>query len=401
MAFLFSAAVTAALTAMPFFVFNQLHGGAMMTGTFAGIGAAGYALASLLSSRFVARASNGLYWAIFGVIGFMLFICATPLFNNPWVCGVLFCCAFIMTACVWPAFHSYVGAEHLLDRRARNMGLLNIGWSVGGAAGPFLAGPLYVMDFRLPFVFIFVLCLLVTLTLYFIPDERHYYGDAADDVVQLRAAHDKASESFLLSAWFATFASHICVGSTRAIFPKRLDDIITAGELRVFFEAEPMASLNAAAATRFSWLAVAMGLATGIMFLMLGRSGWWHHKFSLLVAIQALTAAAMWMLGYTHSLVVMAVCFAIIGVNLGIAFFSSGFYGMANPLRKHSRAAINEGVVGMGGLVGGIGFALVAEQAGIAAPFYGMPFVMAGIIFIQFLLIRKSRANTNESTQTS
>ncbi len=390
-AFLFSAAVTAAITAMPFFVFNQLGGGAMMTGMISGITAAGYALTSLLSSRFVAHARNGLSWAIIGAIGFSFFICAMPVFRNPWLCGALFGGSFVMTALVWPAFHSYVGTEHLLEKRARNMGLLNIGWSVGGAAGPFLAGPLYVMDFRLPFVFIFVLCLFVTVILYFIPDEHTYYGKAAADVVQLRAAHDKASEAFLLSAWCATFASHICVGSTRAIFPKRLDDIIAAGELRVFFEAEPIASLNTAAATRFSWLAVALGLATGIIFLLLGRSGWWHHRFSVLVAIQALTAAAMWTLGYTHSLVVMAVCFAVIGANLGVAFFSSGFYGMANPLRKHSRAAINEGVVGMGGLVGGIGFALVAEHLGIAAPFYGMPVIMAGVIAIQFLLIRRNR----------
>jgi MFS family permease len=390
-AFIFSAAVTAVITVMPFFVLNQLNGGAMMMGLFSGVSAAGYALASLVSSRFVARAQNGLVWAIIGSFGFMAFVCAMPAFRNPWICGACFACAFIMTALAWPAFHSYVGAEHHLEKRARNMGLLNIGWSVGGAAGPFLAGPLYVMDYRLPFIFVFVLCMAVVIILYFIPDEHSYFGEAAAEMLHLRAAHDKASEAFLVIAWCATFASHICVGSTRAIFPKRLDDIIAAGDLRLLFETEPLTFLNTAAATRFSWLAVALGLATGIIFLLLGRSGWWHHRFSVLVAIQVLTAAAMWTLGYTHSLIVMAVCFAVIGANLGIAFFSSGFYGMANPMRKHSRAAINEGVVGMGGLVGGIGFALVAERFGIEAPFYGMPVVMTGIIAIQFLLIQRNR----------
>lgn len=400
-AFIFSAAVTAVITVMPFYIFDQLGGGAMMTGLFSGVSAAGYALASLVSSRFVARAQNGLVWAIIGGTGFTAFVCIMPAVRNPWLCGALFACAFVMTALAWPAFHSYVGAEHQLEKRARNMGLLNIGWSVGGAAGPFLAGPLYVMDYRLPFVFVFVLGVIVALILFFIPDERSYFGEAAAEVLQLRAAHDKASEAFLLSAWCATFASHICVGSTRAIFPKRLDDIIAAGDLRLLFEAEPLAFLNTAAATRFSWLAVALGLATGIIFLLLGRSGWWHHRFSVLAGIQVLTAAAMWMLGYTHSLVVMAVCFAVIGANLGVAFFSSGFYGMANPLRKHSRAAINEGVVGMGGLVGGIGFALVAERFGIAAPFYCMPVVMALILVFQLILIRKNHILRNHDLKTS
>lgn len=377
---------------MPFFVFDYLFGGAMMTGLFAGVTAAGYASTSLVSSRFVARARNGLSWAMAGVIGFTIFMCAMPVFRMPWLCGALFAMSFMMTALVWPAFHSYVGAEHLLDKRARNMGVLNIGWSVGGAVGPFLAGPLYVLDYRLPFGLIFILAAAVAVILIIIPEERRYYGQAAAEVLQLRAAHDKASEAFLLSAWCATFASHICVGATRSIFPKRLDDIIAAGELRLLFEAEPLAFLNAAAPTRFSWLAVAMGLATGLIFLFFGRSGWWHHRFSLLAGIQVLTAAAMWTLGYTHSLLIMLICFSIIGANLGVAFFSSGFYGMANPLHKHKRAAINEGVVGMGGLVGGIGFALVVEQAGIAAPFYGMPLLMAIIILVELLLIRKRSA---------
>ncbi len=390
--FLFSAAVTSAFTAMPFFVFNQLGGGAMMAGLFAGVQAAGYAATSLVSSRFVARAHNGLSWGMLGSLGFMLFVCAMPLFRHPWVCGALFTAALTMTAFAWPAFHSYVGAEHVPAKRARHMGLLNIGWSTGSAAGPFLAGPLYVLDYRMPFVLIALLCLAVMLLLRSIPDERAYFGEAAADVLQLRAAHDLASESFLLSAWCATFAAHICIGATRAAVPKRLDDIIAAGQLRLLFEHEAVAGLNAAAATRFSWLAMALGLAMGGVFLVLGRGAWWHHRFSVLVAIQALTAVAMWTLGHTYSIVVMALCFALIGANLGVAFFSSGFYGMANPLRKHSRAAINEGVVGMGGLVGGIGFALAAEGAGIEAPFYAMPVVMAAVIIAQFTLIQVNRA---------
>ena len=399
--FLFSAAVTSAFTAMPFFVFNQLGGGAMMAGLFAGVQAAGYAATSLVSSRFVARAHNGLSWGMLGVFGFMLFVCAMPLFRDPWVCGALFTAALTMTALAWPAFHSYVGAEHVPAMRARHMGLLNIGWSVGSAAGPFVAGPLYVLDYRLPFVFIALLCVAVLFLLRSIPDESGYFGEAAADVLQLRAAHDLASESLLLSAWCATFAAHVCIGATRAAVPKRLDDIIAAGQLRLFFEHEAMIGLNAAAATRFSWLVMSLGLAMGGVFFILGRGAWWHHRFSVLVAIQTLTAAAMWTLGHTHSIVLMAFCFAVIGANLGVAFFSSGFYGMANPLRKHSRAAINEGVVGMGGLVGGIGFALVAEAGGIEAPFYGMPFVMMAVILVQFTLIQinRARAAANPSNE--
>lgn len=387
MAFIFSGAVTAAFMAMPFFVFNQLGGGALMSGLIAGIQAAGYALTSLLSSGFVARAKNGMTWAMVGVAGFMVFICMMPAFRNPWICGALFSAAFTMSALAWPALHSWVGAEHIPAQRVRHMGLLNVAWSTGGAVGPFLAGPLYVADYRLPFVLVAGLCLLALWVIRTIPHEKEYFGLVTEEVLHQRAAHDQASEAFLFCAWCATFTAHICIGATRSVFPKRLDDIVASGQLRLFFETESWAALNNAAATRFSWLVVALGLATASAFFVMGRTAVWHHRFLLLAVIQVLTACAMWTLGNTHSLFIMLICFSVIGVNLGAAFFSSVYYGMANPARKHGRAAINEGVVGLGGLVGGIGFAWVANYAGVSFPFHAMPLLVTVIIALEILLL--------------
>lgn len=393
-AFLFSAAVTAAFMAMPFLVFNQLNRGAFISGIFAGLQAVGYTVAALASSNYVARAKNGLVWGLFGVSGFMILIGAMPFSGSVWVAGGLFAGAFTMSAFAWPSFHSWVGAEHDPHKRARYMGRINVGWSVGGAAGPFLAGPLYEADYRFPFIFVIAVCLLALYLIWTIPHESDYFGLGAPEVLHARAAHDRASESFLLCAWTATLAAHISISATRSVFPKRLDDIVAAGNLRLFFESEAPAWLNAAAATRFSWLVVALGLTMGTTFFLLGKSGWWHHKFSILAAVQALTGLSMWTLGYTHSLVIMMVAFSVIGANLGVAFFSSVYYGTANPALKHGRAAINEGVVGVGGMIGGFGFALLGARLGLETPFHWMPGLMAAIIVLQFLLIRRQRVHT-------
>lgn len=398
-AFLFSGAVTAAIMAMPFLVFNQLGQGAFLSGIYSGSQALGYTLAALISAPYVGRSRNGLAWGTLGITGFMVLMCAMPLFRNPWVCGILFSGASTLSALAWPCFHSWVGAEPDLRVRARSMGRLNVGWSVGGAAGPFLAGPLYEADYRLPFLFVAVLCLLALYLIRTVPHEHVYFGNGAGVVAGQRSAHSRASEAFLWCAWCATFTAHVCIGAVRSIFPKRLDDIVASGQLRLFGESEFAAWLNTATATRFSWLIFVLGIGTAVLFLVLGRSGWWHHRFSVLAASQLLTGLSMWTLGHTHSLMLMLAAFAMIGANLGVAFFSSVYYGTANPALKHGRSAINEGVVGAGGIVGSFGFAFAGAAFGIDMPFRWMPAFILGEILIQLLLIRLRRKAGNNKGQ--
>ncbi len=377
---------------MPFFAFYQLNGGVVMAGLFSGAQAVCYTTVSLLSSRFLARANNGLLWALIGVSGFVICLGAMPVHHHPWFCGIMFSSAFIFSAFAWPAFHSWAGAEHDATRRAQNMGLLNVAWSSGAGIGPLLAGPMYVYDFRLPFLFIVCAGLTALFFIWLMPDERSWYGDATAELLTLRAAHDSASEAYLQCAFTATFAANVCVGVTRSVFPKRLDELVDAGALRLFSEAESLPWLNTAAASRFSWLVLAFGITMSLVFFILRHARWWHHRFSLLAAAQLLAAGAVFTLGHTHSLVIMAACFAVIGANLGVAFFSSVYYSMANPLRKHGRAAINEGAVGLGVLVGSFGLALMAGRLGLAAAFQYTPPALLAIILIQYLLLRAYRA---------
>lgn len=388
-AFLFSAAVTSATIAMPFLVYNQLGRGALLSGIFAGAQGIGYTASALVSSKYVTRAKNGLIWGVIGIIGFTVFMSIMPLFRTPWISGFFYAGAFTFSALAWPALHSWAGTEQVPKKRIRYMGRINVGWSAGGAAGPFLAGPLYELDYRLPYLFVAILCLWSLYLILRVPPESVYFEKRSAEPLHLRSAHDQASEAFLWSAWCSTFTAHLCLSAVRSVFPKRLDDIIAAGSLRFFAESDTAAWLNHAAATRFSWLAVATGLSTAFLFYVLGRSGWWHHRFSVMAASQMLAGFALYALGYTHSLLLMAAAFSIIGANLGVAFFSSVYYGTTNPDRKHGRSAINEGVVGAGGIAGSFGFALTGAYFGMQVPYFAMPILIVGIIIFQFILIRK------------
>lgn len=392
-AFLFSAAGTAAMIAMPFFVFNQLGRGVVVSGIYSGTQALGYTLFALLSAPFVGRAKNGLRWGVMGVTGFMILIGVMSFSQNIVLCGVFYAGAFSISALAWPSFHSWVGTEPDLQLRACSMGRLNVGWSTGGAAGPFVAGPLYEYDYRFAFAFVILLCLFSLYLILTIPNEKDYFHNKIVETSSEPAAYNQRSEVFLWCAWCATFTAHICVGATRFIYPKILENIIDSGSLRFFMEKEPLYWLNSAAATRFSWLMFICGLGTAVLFLVLGRSTWWHHRFSLLVIAQLLTGISMFVLGFTSSLLLMLVAFSIIGANLGVAFFSSVYYGMANVSLKHRRSSINEGVVGAGGIVGSFGFSFAGAVLGLKMPFLWMPVFMVAVIFFQLQLIRLKEKN--------
>ena len=387
-AFLVDAAVMVAMTATPFFVFNQLGGGAAMSGLFGAVSAAGYACMCLVSSRFVSRAKHGLRWAYFGLTLYTVLICLMPVFRRPVVCGALAGGANVGMAFVWPALHSWIGAETDLARRGRRMARFNVAWSFGFAVSALCAGPLYDLDYRYPFVLLFALSAAALALLWSLPREVDHFGEATEEMLLARADHDRASEVHLYAAWFANLVGMALAAATRTVYPKRIDELVAAGRLRLLFESDPLQILTGGAATKYSWLAFVLAGACTLMFLVLGRTRRWQHRFRYVLGLQAASGLAFWTLANTESLVVMLACFAVVGANNGLAFFAAVYYSVADPSRKHRRTAVNEAAVGVGAFSGSIAFGLLAKRYGLAMPFRYAPLLIAAAIAIQFLLLR-------------
>jgi len=379
--------VISLMTVLPFYVFNQLGRGAAVSGTIGGLQAAMYAVLCLASARYVARAQNGMRWAYVGAAGFVVFACLMPFFRSTFACGAMAALAMAFLAFYWPAQYSWIGAEPDLEKRSRHMALFNVAWSLGFTIGPLAAGPLYDLDFRYPFVAIFVLGVTLLVLLLTVPHERDYFAKAEGHAAPARQAHDRESERYLYLAWSATFACNFITGVTRTVFPKRVEDLVTAGELRLFAEADPLPILTVGPATKYSWLACCLSLTLMCMFIWMGRNKFWQHRASFLLGSQVLAALAFWVLGHTHSLVVMALCFAAVGANGGISFFSSVYYSVVNPRLKHTRSAINEGLVGAGGFTGSVLFGWLAGRYGIEMPFRWTPLFVAVLLGFQVFLI--------------
>lgn len=384
-------AVMVGMTATPFFVYNQLGGSATMSGVIGASQAAAYALGCLMSAGFVSRAKNGLSWALVGLVLYTVLFCLMPVFRNAWLCGVVSTLACASLALVWPALHSWVGGEPDPAVRSRNMGWFNIAWSFGFAISPLFAGPLYDLDYRLPFVLLFAFGVLALALVRSMPHERSHFAVATEEMLLARAGHDRASEIYLTSGWSAVLFANALAGITRSVYPKHVDDLVAAGELRLLFESVPAGFLASAPATKYSWMAFVLAFSTAVTFLVMGRTTGWRHRFSVLFWIQIASAVAFWVLAWTNSLIVMLVCFSVVGVYLGVAFFSGVYYSLGNPALKHRRAAMNEAAVGTGGFAGSLIVGYLAGHYGHIVSFQYTPLFMIAAIAMQFGLIRHGK----------
>jgi MFS family permease len=386
--FILDFAIMTAITVIPFYVYNQLGGTELMSGVIGGIQAVCYAATCLVSSRFVGRTRHGLRWAYAGLLIYLLLMPFMLLSRNPWVAGGVSVVAWGGLAFVWPAFYSWIGADPDAARRQKSLGWFNIAWSGGFTVSPLFAGPLYDHAYWLPFVVVSAGTGLALLLVVSLPRERDYFGAPAHEDADDDTAIDWKSEAFLYAAWMATLVANMILGVMRSVYPKRVNDLVAAGDLRIFFEEVPAGFLTVDAATKYSWLAFACSLFTVLIFLYFGHSTVWRHKLGWLIGIQVAAGAAFWALATTTSLAVMLVAFALAGAALGVGFFSSVYYSVANPRLKHRRAAINEGAVGVGGCLGSIVFGYLASVYGMAFPFQWSPLFIAAAILFQFWLVR-------------
>lgn len=398
-AFLMDAAVMVVFATTPFFVFTQIGGDEAMAGVVGAIQMAAYALSCLVSSGFVAQTKNGLRCALSGVVLFIFFSCLMPFYPSFIFCGIVSFLSFMALGLVWPALLSWIGGEPDPALRARHMSYFTISAGCGFALSPLLGGPLYDLDYRWPFVALAGLGVAIVALIVSLPHEHDHFAPGNPDLNSDTAPKDddRNVRANLLVAWCSVFVANILIGATRSVYPKRVVDLLDSAELRAFAETEPAAFLNQGPATTFSWLVSTLWIATALCFFLMGRKHHWHHRMGLILWLQVMAGIAAWVLGMTHSLAVMLVCFAAIGVNFGISFFIAMSYSLAEPIHKHRRAATTEGILGAGCFAGSMGFGYFAGAFGITLPFLYTPALVGVGLAIQWWLLRRGKRHL-EST---
>jgi MFS family permease len=387
--FLVDCALMVGFHALPFFVARELGGAEGMIGVIAGVQSAFYALICLGSAPFVHRAKHGLRLGVAGLIFYGIIFAVSCLTKSAMLFGLLSIVSMAGLSFIWPAMQSWLGHEQDLKVRSRRLTCFNISWSAGLAVGPLLGGYLYELHYGYAFAAVFLLSMLAAWVLYTIPHEEHVAGEVDEEAMEETQAHGLTSETFLYCAWAANLVSWALVGVTRSVFMKRVEDLV-AVDLLVLPLQWDLPSHDYAAVYG-AWVAFAVNAARAGMFILMGRSGWWHHKYRWLFLSQVAAAGAFYMLGQTHSLLIMVACGAVVGINNGVAMFSALLYGLADPKIKHRRSAVNEAMVGIGSCAGSMSFGYLAGTYGASHPYTLTPLFILAAVVLQVGLLRYGR----------
>jgi MFS family permease len=395
-AFCLDFALATGFMATPFFIYHELGGTAETSGTIGAFQSLFYGATCLLASRLLANAKNGLRWASLGAIGLAVFFGVAPMTHNTYIFATLTFVGVASMGFFWPAMQAWLGGERDPKLRGRRVLAFNLSWSAGLALAPLVAGPLYDrLFYGAPYVLLIVVGIAAAFLVRTLPREAPSSGVTAGDVEDLHPRYDERNDIHLYCGWIANMVGWAMMGITRSVFPRRVDELVEAGQLTLFPDATV---LDLGAATQFSWLIATVSVARAFMFIPLGFSTRWQHRFWVLLLSQTAAALAFWVIGMTHSLVIMALCLIVVGANGGIAFFASLSYSIAHYQHRQRRAAIHESMVGLGSFIGAMSFGWLADRYGTPWPFLHAPWFMAVAISAQALMlaygVRRARRTT-------
>jgi MFS family permease len=390
-AFCLDLAFMMGFTALPFYVFKELGGGAAMSGVIGGGLSLSYAFVCIVGGRLVTKASNSLHVASLGALGLSLFFFLASFSRDPIVFALLSMCGMGSMAFAWPTLHAWLGGEPDLRKRGRYMARFNISWSAGMALGSLLSGFLFEIHSRLPYICVCVFGGISAILIFLQPQEHSYFRDVPAHARDEHQNHTRLSEFYLLPTWVACVTGWCLLGAARTVYPKRLDALVAENQLTLFLDPLPP-EWPVGAAALFSVLAFAITFASATVFVLMGRSVAWHHTFRFIIALELMACAASWLLAATHSLALMVLCYTVVGVSVYAAFFAAIFYSVANPARKHRRASMNEALVGIGAFTGSAVFGWAAQEWSVSAPFKYAPLFILASIAVQIALLRRTLA---------
>ncbi len=240
-------------------------------------------------------------------------------------------------ALIWPPVQAWLSEQP--DRRSlsSSIGIFNVSWSIGIAAGPIVGARLVKLDpqLSLPFHVAAGFALLSILIMYAIKTD----GRPVEDL-QPAETPPAGAATFLYIAWVTNFASWFASSCVRALLPKltremHVDDV-TLG-----------------------WLIGSLMAAQTLMFLILQFSQKWRYRLAPLVLFPCGSAAGMLLVFFAADWRLWFLGLTLIGLGCGMTYYASLFYTLFGRATGQGKATgFHEAILGsglvFGPLLGGI-----------------------------------------------
>jgi MFS family permease len=270
----------------------------------------------------------------------------------------------------WPSFQAWIADLQSGPGLARNIGTFNMSWTAGNIIGPGMAGVLFGLHSRVPFLLAGVLSFSLFFFLRASVGESQPRPEKKSAPLPAAADQPRAQMSFLYAIWVANFASWFILGNLRYQFPKLARDLGWAPHT-------------------IGLLMSCLALSLFLGFALLRSSDRWHFKELYLIGSQLMAAVALVMLRLVSHPLLVIPAFLLIGFSISLSYYSSLYYVVLLLKKKGKGTGLHESILGSGVVLGPLLGGVVAQSAGLRAPYLLCLGVLAAAVLVEMGFTRR------------
>lgn len=276
---------------------------------------------------------------------------------------------------VAPSLQAWMGDAAPAGRLVRSLSRFNVAWSMGLLAGTVGSGALFTLHPSVPFAAAAGVALVIALVVARVPAARAGQpAPAAPGSDDGHPAH--AAAFFQRSGWASVFAAFFIFGGIQSLFPK----VGVDGGL------SPLG---------ISLLLGSISLARTATFYLLGRTGWWLYRETVLIGSLIAGGLALVVSVFDPNPLLWFVAFAVVGMMQGMCFTSSLYYSLHAPGPRGRRSGVNEFALSAGATAGALIAGAVSQALGPRVHFLPgtlLAVVVAGAIWLAARVARGAPA---------
>jgi MFS family permease len=285
----------------------------------------------------------------------------------------------IITAFFWPVMMGWISTGHEGAELTKRFGFYNTTWSSANMVLPIIGGYLMEIDYLLPIaaaVIMAILCFVTAGATRCISENHKSQENNSDSTIKEEIRQE--NRQFLWMSRVALFATFVCVGVFRS-------------QLGILYKFQLGFSESA-----YGWSVSLMCLFNVVVFVMMGKSHYWHYKKGLFAATQASIIICMVMIILFNNLLLQLLASGLSGICYGYVYSSHQYYGVSGGRKRSGLMAVHETIIGAGFAAGSLIGGILSDAFGRRSPYWFTIAVIIAAGFVQILLWESLKIQKSE-----